>query len=86
MSIASIKSSDGRVVRASTLGVVDLGFIPSWVTPITLKLVFIASLLDVQHQSDSVESKAASLLVVQLGKALSGIPPFCCDRQNAGNF
>ena len=40
----------------------------------TLKLVFTASLLDVQHLRDSVESKPASLLVVPLGKALNGIP------------
>ena len=30
-------------------GAVDLGLIPSQVKPITLKLVFTASLLDVQH-------------------------------------
>ena len=36
----------------------------------TLKLVFTASLLDVQHYGDSVEEKPASLLVVPLGKAL----------------
>ena len=40
----------------------------------TLKLVFTASLLDAQHLRDSVENKPASLLVVPLGKALSGIP------------
>ena len=50
-----------------------------------LKLVFTASLLDVQHLRDSVESKPASLLVVPLGKALDGIPPFWCGRQMAGN-
>ena len=33
-------SSDGRVVRASASGAVDLDLIPSWVKPITLKLVF----------------------------------------------
>ena len=42
-------SSVGRVIRASASGVVDLGLIPSWVKPMTLKLVFTASLLDVQH-------------------------------------
>ena len=40
----------------------------------TLKLVFTASLLDVQHLRDSVEIQPASLLVVPLGKALYGIP------------
>ena len=39
----------------------------------TLKLVFTASLLDAQHERDSMENKPASLLVVPLGKALSGI-------------
>ena len=44
----------------------------------TLKLVFTASLLDAQHERDSVENKPASLLVVPLGKALSGILPSWC--------
>ena len=39
-----------------------------------LKLVFTASLRDAQQYRDSVENKPASLLVVPLGKALSGIP------------
>ena len=47
----------------------------------TLELVFTASLLDAQLYGDSVESKPASLLVVPLGKALSGIPPFWKDKQ-----
>ena len=41
----------------------------------TLKLVFTASLLDAQHSRDSVGNKPASLLVVPLGKVLSGISP-----------
>ena len=44
-----ITSSDGRVVRASALAAVDSGLIPSRFKPITLKLVFTASLLDAQH-------------------------------------
>ena len=39
------------------------------------KSVFTASLLDATHLRDSVENKPASLLVVPLGKALSGNPP-----------
>ena len=35
--------------RASTSGAVDLGLIPSRVKPMTVKLVFTASLLDAQH-------------------------------------
>ena len=42
-------SSDGRVVRASATGAADSNSIPSRVKPMTLKLVFTASLLDVQH-------------------------------------
>ena len=37
------------MVRASVSGAVDLDLIPSRVKPITLKLVFTASLLDAQH-------------------------------------
>ena len=39
-------------------------------------MVFTSSLLDAQHQRDSVKNKPASLLVVPLVKALSGIPHF----------
>ena len=76
-------SSDGRVVRVSTLGAVDLGLISSRVKPMTSKLVFTASLFDTQHCRDNVESQPASLLVVPLGKALDGIPPSWCGRQMA---
>ena len=38
-------SSDGRVVKESASAAVDLGLIPSRVKPMTLTLVFIASLL-----------------------------------------
>ena len=82
--IAGINSSDGQVVRASALGAVDLGLIPSRVKPIALKLVSTASLFDAQHLRDSVESKQANLLV-PLGKAISGISPSWCGRQMAGN-
>ena len=53
-------SSDGRVVRASASGDVDLSLISSRVRPMTSKLVFTASLLDVQHQRNIVESNPAS--------------------------
>ena len=71
--------------RASASGSVDLDLIPSRVKPMTLKLVFTSSLLDVQHLRDSVNNKPASLLVVPLGKTLNGIPPSWCGRQMAGN-
>ena len=41
--------SDGRVIKVSASGAVDLGLMPSRVKPITIKLVFTASLLDAQH-------------------------------------
>ena len=44
-----IPGSNGRVIRASASGVVDSGLIPSRVKPMTLKLLFAASLLDAQH-------------------------------------
>ena len=62
--------------RASASGSVDLGFDSQSGQTNDLKLVFTASLLDVQHLRDSVKNKPASLLVVPLGKALNGIPPF----------
>ena len=68
-------ASDSQMAEwygASASGTVHLDFIPRWVTTMTLKLVFTASLLDAQHWRDSVENKPASLLV-SLGKALSGI-------------
>ena len=71
--------------KESVSRAVDSGLIPSRVKPMTLKLVFTATLLDGQHLRDSVENKPASLLVVSLGKAHSGIPPSWCDRQMAGN-
>ena len=56
---------------------VDEGFI-SVVEPYlkTLKIVFIASLLDAQHERNGVENKPASLLVVTSGKTLNGMPSF----------
>ena len=71
-------------VRASALGAVDSGLIPSRVKPMTLKLVFTAFLLDAQHQRDNVENKPASLLVVQLEKAQAG-SPILVGIQMAGN-
>ena len=42
-------ATDGRVVRASTLGAADLGLIWSRIKPMTLKWIFTASLFDTQH-------------------------------------
>ena len=73
------------MVRASVSGAVDLDLIPSQVNPMTSKLVFTASLLEVQHQRDKEENKPARLLIVTLGKALSGIFQSQCGGQMAGN-
>ena len=69
-------SSDGGVVKASASRVVDSGFILRGVKPMTVKLLFTASLFVAQHYGDSVDNKPASLLFVPLGKTLSGIPYF----------
>ena len=66
-------------------GAVDSGLILSRVKPMTIKLVFTVSLLDAQHERDSVKNKPASLFVVPLGKAFSEICPSRCGREMAGN-
>ena len=53
-------TSNGQVDGASASGAADSGLIPSWIKPVTLILVFAASLLDAQHERDSVENKPAS--------------------------
>ena len=78
-------SSLSEVVTASASRAIVIGLIPNRVKPITLKLVFTASLLDAHQQGDSEEKKSASLLVVPLGKAHDGIPPPWSGRQMAGN-
>ena len=45
----AFNSSDSRVIRASASEAVDSGLILSWVKPMILKLIFLASLLDVLH-------------------------------------
>ena len=45
---ASVNSLDGRVIRTSATGAVDSGLNPSRIKPMTLKLLFAASLLDAQ--------------------------------------
>ena len=64
------------MVRAFASGAVDLGLITNRVKPMTIKLVFTASLPDALHKKDSVKNKPASLVLVPLGKALYGIPLF----------
>ena len=73
------------MVKASASRAADSDLISSRVKPMTLKLVFTTSLLDIQHERDSVKNKPASSLVVPLGKTLSEISQFKCGRQMAGN-
>ena len=47
-------------------------------------MVFTASPLGAQQNKDIVENKPESLLVVYLGKTLSGMPLSLCDRQVVG--
>ena len=54
-------------------GAVDSGLIPSRIQPMGLKLPFTASLLDVQHQTDTRE-QAGKFTVVPLRKAPGKIP------------
>ena len=75
-------SSNGRVVRASALGAVDLGLIPSRVKP----MFFIHSFPVWRSARNSVKNKPASSLVVPLGKAVSMILPSWCGGQMACNF
>ena len=75
-----VKASASEAVDS---GKPDSGLILSRIKSMTLKLVFTASLLDAQHERDSVENEPTCLLVVPLRKALSGIPPSWSDRQMA---
>ena len=45
----NLNSSDGQVLRVSSSGAVDLGLIQSLIKPMTLILIFTASLLDTEH-------------------------------------
>ena len=73
---------DGVVVRAFTLQLVDLGFIPQVESyQNTLKNGIHSFPAWCSAHRDSVENKLASLLVVPLGKTLNGMPPSLCGRQ-----
>ena len=61
-------------IEHMTSGAVDLGLTPSRVKPMSLKLLFAVSLLDAQHQRDSVKNKLATLPAMSLGQTLNGIP------------
>ena len=73
------------MVRASASQSVDLGFISqveSYQT--TLKNDIHSFPAWRSANRNSVENKPASLLVVSLGKTLSGMPPSLCGRQLVG--
>ena len=64
------------MVTASASQSLDLGFmsqVESYQQALK-KMVFTTFLLGAQHESDSVENKPASLVVVSLGKTLNGMP------------
>ena len=74
-----INSSDGRVVRASAFGAVDLGLIPSRVKPMTLKLVFTATLQDLDIRAQKMGSiTALRVSILQVGVTV--------DRKSKAHF
>ena len=73
-----------RVITAFVSGAGDLSLISRLVQPMTIKLVFTASLLDAQHHRESVGDKSGGVLV-PLEKAFGGIPSSYSGRQMAGN-
>ena len=70
------------MVRATASQSVDVGFNPQVVSyQKTLKNGIHGFPAWRSARTDSVENKQASLLVVSLGKALNGMPPYsCADR------
>ena len=65
--------------RASAYGAVKLGLKSNDF------LIDIYSFSDAQYRRDSVKNKPASLLVVALGKGLSGIPSSWFGKRMIGN-
>ena len=61
-----VKPISGRVDRASATQTKDLASIPGWVKPKTIKMVFTASLLDVQRLKGQYE--ASSVCGRQVGR------------------
>ena len=76
---------NGIVVRASTLQLVDLGFI-SQVESYQNTLKNGIHSFPAWHSAnkDSVKNKLASLLVVSLGETLNGMSLSLCGRQVVG--
>ena len=70
----AINSSDGRVVKASASGAVDLGLIPCRVKPMTLKLIFTASLLDAPHYGTVWRTSRQVYLLCRRERHLAGFP------------
>ena len=55
------------VVRASASGAVDSSLILSRIKPMTIKLVFTASLLDSQHKKGQCEKQAGKFTCCTVG-------------------
>ena len=66
--------------RASATEAVDLGSIPGRVKPKTIKVVFTASLLDVQQLKEQCE--ASSVCGRQVGRWLLEVPSLYRKRNN----
>ena len=64
----SLNYLHGRVVKTSTFGAILSGLIPNRVIPITLKLVFTASLLGAQHQKGQCAEQSDKFTCCVAGK------------------
>ena len=67
-------SSDGRVIKASSSGAVDLGLIPSRVKPMALKLVFTASCLTLRVKGIMWRTSLQVYLLCRWKRHLAGFP------------
>ena len=75
------------MVRAHASGTVDIGLTRGRIkiNPMTLKLVFTASLLDAQHYKDNVENQPAQVYLCSWERHLTGFIHLGAI-QMAGNF
>ena len=71
------------MVRAPASGIVGLGLIPSRVKTNDFEIGIHSFPASHSALTGQCGGKPASLLVVPLGKALSGITPFWCGKQMA---
>ena len=72
--LINFNSSDGRVVRAFASGAIHSGLIPIRVNPMTLKLVFTASLLDFSIKGTVWRTTPQVYLLCRWERHLTGFP------------